>query len=228
MAAGRAAGPTEQCTHAFRVVRWVVAFGLALLVLLGYEVLANWNLARFGSGLAPMMLWTALDRRLPTIPWFVWPYSLYYVLVMLPVFLARRPWQLAEMVAAYVLVSAVAWVVYVLFPVKMDYPLLACGGISCRVLEGLYRVDGGVTVMPSLHAAHSVLAAAIFFTYRSRLAWPIALAAVAVCVAAVLTRQHYLLDVPPGILLGVAGWIVVRWIGGVARRSGPLSSPTTP
>lgn len=225
MTAGRSAGPTEQCTHAFRVMRWVAAFALALVVLLGYEFLADWNLSRFGSGIAPMMLWTALDRRLPTIPWFVWPYAFYYVLVMLPVFLARRPSQLVEMIAAYFLVSVVAWLVYVAFPVRMDYPELLCDGISCKVLEGLYRVDGGVNVMPSLHAAHSVLAAAIFFTYRSRLAWPVALAAMAVCVAAVLTRQHYILDVPPGILLGLVGWVVVRWIGNAARRLRP--APTT-
>jgi membrane-associated phospholipid phosphatase len=133
------------------------------------------------------------------------------------------------MIAAYFLVSVVAWAVYVAVPVRMDYPELVCGGISCRVLEGLYRVDGGVNVMPSLHAAHSVLAAAIFFTYRtyrSGLAWVVALAAAAVCVAAVMTRQHYILDVPPGILLGLVGWLVVRWVGNAARRLWPAPAAT--
>ena len=228
MTAGDAASTREQCTHSFRVMRWVAAFALALIVLSGYEVLANWNLGRFASGAAPMVLWTALDRWLPTVPWLVWPYAFYYVLVMMPVFLARRPSQLAEMIAAYFLVSVVAWGVFVLFPVRMEYPHLACAGISCRMLEGLYRVDGGVNVMPSLHAAHSILAASIFFTYRSRLAWPVLAAALAVCVAAVLTRQHYLVDVPPGVVLGLVGWVVVRWVGGAARRlwrPTPVTSP---
>jgi membrane-associated phospholipid phosphatase len=64
--------------------------------------------------------------------------------------------------------------------------------------------------MPSLHAAHSVLAAAIFWSYRNR-AWPlVALGAAGVCVAAVLTRQHYILDIAAGLALALVVWAVVR------------------
>jgi len=83
------------------------------------------------------------------------------------------------------------------------------------VLLRLWSMDMGVNVMPSLHSAHSALAAVVFISYRNR-AWPlVAAGATAVCVAAVLTRQHYMLDVPAGIALAVAGWAVVRRVVGV-------------
>jgi hypothetical protein len=78
-------------------------------------------------------------------------------------------------------------------------------------------------VMPSLHAAHSALAAAIFVSYRSRL-WPLMVAgASAVSVAAVLTRQHFVLDIPAGIALAVVAWLAVRWGFGTLwpERGGP-------
>jgi membrane-associated phospholipid phosphatase len=133
------------------------------------------------------------------------------VLVMMPIFAVRRVRELSEVLTAYLLVTVTAWVMYALWPVRMEYPHLVCGGrFSCEILLRLWSMDMGVNVMPSLHAAHSALAAAIFFSYRSKV-WPlIALGAAAVSVAAVLTRQHYILDIVAGVALALVVWALVR------------------
>ena len=203
------------CSLRFRVMRWVSGFALALFVLVGYSWLSTWNVMRFTDGLPAQVLWTRLDRSVPMIPAAIWVYALYYVLVMLPMFAVRRVRELVEVLTAYLLVTVVAWGIYVVWPVRMEYPHLVCAGVSCEVLMRLWIMDMGVNVMPSQHAAHSVLAAAIFVSYRSR-AWPLMVAgATGVSVAAVLTRQHFVLDIPAGIALAIAGWLVVRW--GFAR-----------
>jgi len=209
------AEPGADCSLRFRILRWVSGFALALFALVGYTWLSTWNVMRFTDGLPSQALWTRLDRSVPMIPAAIWVYALYYVLVMLPMFAVRRVRELVEVLTAYFLVTVVAWGIYILWPVRMEYPHLVCAGVSCEVLMRLWIMDMGVNVMPSLHAAHSVLAAAIFVSYRSRV-WPLMVAgATGVSVAAVLTRQHFVLDIPAGIALAVVGWLAVRW--GFAR-----------
>lgn len=77
--------------------------------------------------------------------------------------------------------------------------------------------------MPSLHAAHAILAAMFFFSYRNRFAPLVLAGALMVSVAAVLTRQHFLLDVPAGLALGVAGWWLVRASFRPLREGRPAS-----
>lgn len=210
----RLPGVAEQpvdCSLRFRILRWVSGFALALFILVGYTWLSTWNVMRFMDGLPSQALWTWLDRSLPTIPSAIWLYALYYVLVMLPMFAVRRVRELVEVLTAYLVVTVLAWVGYALWPVRMEYPHLVCAGVSCEVLMRLWSMDMGVNVMPSLHAAYSTLAAAIFVSYRSK-AWPFMVAgATAVSVAAVLTRQHFVLDILAGIALAVTGWLAVRW-----------------
>ena len=225
MAAPEATGSTAtatvrpqeaRCALWFRVLRWAAGFALALVILVGYTVLSTWNVDRFlDGGLATRALWTRLDRAVPTVPEAIWPYGLYYVLVMMPMFAVRRVRELGEVLTAYLFVTVSAWVVYALWPVRMEYPHLVCGGrFSCEVLLRLWSMDMGVNVMPSLHAAHSALAAAIFWSYRSK-AWPvIAAGAAAVSIAAVLTRQHYILDIVAGVALALVGWALVRLVFG--------------
>lgn len=194
----------------FRTMRWALAFAGAIVVLGVYTQVSVWNVERFESGVPSHALWTAWDSRLPTLPWMIWPYSLYYFLIFAPIALTRRLVEVTEIMTAYLLVSAVAWTVYVFWPVRMVYPNLECAGLSCRLLEGLYHADGGVNVMPSQHAAHAILAAMFFFSYRNRFAPLMLLGALVVSAAAVLTRQHFLLDMPAGLALGVIGWWLVR------------------
>jgi len=195
----------------FRVTRWASGFALALLVLVGYALLSTWNVDRFtDGGMTTQALWTRLDRAVPLVPQAIWPYALYYVLVMMPLFAVRRMRELSEVFSAYLLVTFSAWLVYILWPVRMEYPHQACAGFSCQLVLRLWAMDMGVNVMPSLHAAHSVLAAAIFWSYRNK-AWPLmAAGAAAVSVAAILTRQHYILDIVAGVALALVVWALVR------------------
>jgi membrane-associated phospholipid phosphatase len=206
----------------FRTLRWALAFVGAIVVLGVYSRLSLWNVERFESGARAHALWTNWDTRLPTLPWMIWPYMLYYVLVFSPVALARRWVQIAELAVAYFSVTAVAWALYVMWPVRMVYPALGCGGLSCRILVDLYQADQGVNVMPSQHAAHAILAAMFCYSYRSRFAPLVLAGALLVSAAAVLTKQHYLVDVPAGLLLGVAGWWLVRTVFQPLREGGAV------
>jgi hypothetical protein len=206
----------------FRILRWICTFAVVVFLLSGYALLTDYNLQRFAAGRTHWSPWTRWDSRVPVAVWTFWLYILYYPVVMAPVFLVKTRRQLAEVLGAFVVVSLTAWICYVFIPVRMEYPALECTGISCRLLLTLHELDGGVNVMPSLHAAHSALAATIFWSWRSRLAPVMTVAALAITVSAVLTGQHYLVDMPIGLALGVGGWFAVRGLA-VARSAAPWS-----
>lgn len=199
----------------FRIERWVVAFTIGIFVLVGYFFFTLWNIGRMEYGpVEGIELWTAVDSLIPLWPHAFWTYILYYPLVLMPAFLARNRRHLLEMGVAYLIVTSVAWISWVILPVRMDYPTLACAGLSCEMLRGLYETDGGVNIFPSLHVGHSLLAASMFWTYRERVpAWVLSLVtfmAVAVSASTVLLKQHYIIDVPAGVLLGLGGWVLTR------------------
>lgn len=194
----------------FRIFRWVVAFSLGIIILTAYYFLTAWNVQRFEQGGEYITLWTYWDRKIPLAPWAIWLYILYYPVVMMPTFLVRNRAELFQMAISYLIVSAIGWLCWIFIPVRMEYPELSCSGFSCQWLRGIYDADGGVNVFPSLHVGHSTLAAAIFVSYRSPLRWVMVLAALAIAASTVLTRQHYLIDLPFGALLALSGWWTTR------------------
>lgn len=182
---------------------------MAFLVV-GYALIAHWNQSRFETARDPWTFLVRWDDRVPAVPWSIWIYAIYYPLILTPIFLVKDRVQLLEVLVAYFIVTIIAWTSFLLIPMRMAYPDLTCSGVSCSMLDHLYAVDGGVNIFPSLHAAHSVLAAAIFCRYRSRLSGLMILGASLVCIAALLTRQHYLVDLPAGVLLGLGAWAITR------------------
>jgi membrane-associated phospholipid phosphatase len=194
----------------FRIFRWVVAFSLGIFLLTGYYFLTAFNVERFERGDPYITLWTYWDHKIPLLAPAIWIYILYYVVIMMPTFLVRNKEELAHMALSYLLITVVGWLCWIYIPVRMEYPELNCTGYSCNWLRGIYDADGGVNVFPSLHVGHSTLAAAIYVTYRHPLRWVMILAALAIAVSTVLTRQHYLVDLPFGALLAIGGWWTTR------------------
>lgn len=214
-----------------KATRWFSAAALMAFLILGYALIAHWNQSRFENAHDPWTFLVRWDDRVPAVPWSIWIYVIYYPLILTPIFLVKDRAQLLEVLIAYLIVTVTAWISFLVIPVRMAYPDLTCHGLNCSMLEHLYSVDQGVNVFPSLHAAHSVLAAAIFCRYRSRLSGLMILGASLVCIAALLTRQHYLVDLPAGMLLGLGAWAITRRLSpvwsAIGERLGLLNLNST-
>lgn len=208
------ATPATRTEHApaglppFRVQRWVFAFGCGTFILISYLMLAEWNLARFASGTPPIRLDTWLDHHVPFVPQAFWIYIGYYLIAISPAWLARRWRDFRPMVIAYGVATALGWLGWIALPVRMVPPPLECAGFTCRVLLHFIDADGGVNVFPSLHVAHSLLAALFHLRQRSAARWLVVAGAVGVAASTVLIRQHYVVDIPAGLVTGAIGWLV--------------------
>ena len=201
-------GPHRTGDSSFRLQRWVFAFGCGTFILVSYLVIAEWNLSRFARGTPPIRLETWLDRQLPFVPQAFWIYIGYYLIAISPAWLARRWSDFKPMVTSYGVATALAWVAWIALPVRMVTPPLACAGFTCRMVLRFIDADGGVNVFPSMHVAHSVLAALFHLRQRSAARWLVVAGAVGVTASTVLIRQHYVVDIPAGVAAAAAGWAV--------------------
>lgn len=216
--------PPRSGASSFRVQRWVFAFGCGTFILVSYLVIADWNLSRFAAGTPPIRLETWLDRRIPFVPQAFWIYVGYYLIAISPAWLARRWSDFKPMVTSYGVATALAWVAWVAVPVRMIPPPLDCGGFTCRVLLRFIDADGGVNVFPSMHVAHSMLAALFHLRQRSPARWLVLVGALGVTASTVLIRQHYVVDIPAGVAAAAIGWFAALPVM-TPRDSGmPVSS----
>ncbi len=207
--------PRPSTAGSFLVGRWLFAFGVGLVILASYVWVGQWNLARFDRGIPSLSLWTGLDRRIPLVAGAIWPYLSYYLVALSPTFIATRWSHMVRMGIAYLAATLVATIVWIALPVRMIDVAPSCSGPSCWLLARLLVADGGVNVFPSMHVGHSVLAWLFYRHHGSRWTPWIGAAAGAVTLSTLLTRQHYLLDLPAGAAVGCLGW----WVADRVMRS---------
>lgn len=150
-----------------------------------------------------LSLETPVDAVIPFVPAFIFIYVLYYPWVIMPLFVVRTRDAFYRALAAFGLAQLIAQIMFVLFPASIERPSMAGQGLTATLVRFIYSVDLGWNLFPSLHVAHSVLVALLFGKYASRktACW-VWLGTLLISASTLLVKQHYLIDVPAGMLLG--------------------------
>jgi membrane-associated phospholipid phosphatase len=150
-----------------------------------------------------------LDRRIPLIPEFIWPYLLCYVFPFLPLIVVKDWHRFNKALLAIILANAAAFLVYFLFPIAFPRPDLGAS-LSDRVLALQFRYDfnPGANKLPSLHVTYAWIVYLVCLKqgqgrFREGL---IFLTAVLVSVSTLFVKQHILLDVVAGAAWAFAAW----------------------
>lgn len=164
---------------------------------------------------------TFIDRDLPFQPGWILPYlSMYLLLPLVPLF-ATRIEQLRRYTAGMAIMFVIAGVCFFLWPVHYPRPTLQPDApIFYRLVT---KIDQPVNSLPSLHAgltAFSLFFGARIFTDLSKSLRRTLLAIGWIWAALILygtlaTKQHYLADLPPGIILA---WVSDRLAWWDARK----------
>ena len=157
---------------------------------------------------------TDLDRAIGFAPSWIWTYQSVYLLMALVPWFADRADALRRYARGFILLSSIGFVCFVLVPIPAPRP----ADVPTTGMFGLLLMyDGTLNSFPSLHcglAAYTVLLAADLSRERLRshtrrwLLGLLTLWCLAICYATLATKQHYAVDLPPGILLG---WLCHRW-----------------
>lgn len=193
-----------------RLALWIVS----LCVIVFFYGIGKLELL-FEPTLLPL---TEVDHAVPFIPWTVWLYGTITWASMLAWLTVRERADAARLMATIGVASAACAVVFVLFPTTFPralYPLPE--GLDARTLAELAELrddDSPSNCLPSLHVALAWGIALSWTTWiRNRWLRPLPLIwAGVVSVATVTTKQHYVIDVPAGVVFGVAAFFAARRI----------------
>ncbi|MCY7296268.1 phosphatase PAP2 family protein [Alteromonas sp. a30] len=155
----------------------------------------------------------SFDEKIPFRPRWVWVYSFFYYPFIASIVLTVNDLkQFCYVVLNFLILLLCQLTIAYFFPVKTpphwrEYD--SKGSLSKRFLSLVHHFDKGGNCFPSMHVATSVLTALhiIYNVYGSFVidgVWVLVMPAL-IAVSAIYTKQHYLIDIPAGALLG---WLV--------------------
>jgi len=170
-----------------------------------------------------VMEWPAVDRAIPFLPWMVWPYTFWYVLIAYaftwtgwrdgPGFV-RFSWYIYGGMAS-------SYVIYLLFPngEALRPALASLGqGWDFDLLRWLYTHDTPQNVNPSIHVIDTL---GVWFALTRDRWWRehrgmralLAVVCLAIIASTVTIKQHSVLDVLGGLTWSGLWWVLIysRW-----------------
>jgi membrane-associated phospholipid phosphatase len=152
----------------------------------------------------------ALDGLIPLRPeWSIVYGSLYWTLIVLPVFVVREEEHIRRRFSAYLAVWLTAYACFWLYPTVAPRGHEVTGdGFAVWGLRALYGADPPYNCLPSLHVAHSFVSAFAISRVHRRAGLAAIGAAVLVGLSTLFVKQHYVLDVVTGALLAAAAWAI--------------------
>lgn len=198
----------------FGVERLKLILPKALVLAAGYQLTNRWHWRP--PALLPL---TALERAIPFWAWTVWPYLLLALSILLPCGL-RDEKLLRRTVIALLCAESLNFLIYLSFPTMYPRPSLVelqhADALTALACQWLWQLDPPNNCFPSGHITGPALGYWAFAQAQPRwrgLLWTLfALLAL----STLTTKQHYLVDLPAGLLTASIGLWLSRRIEPVA------------
>lgn len=145
-----------------------------------------------------------VDKNIPLIVYFIIPYLSYFpffVLGWVYLFFFSGEYYVS-FVISFGLIGLIANIIFVVFQTSAPRAKIESNDIHSRLLRWHYSLARPVNALPSLHVAHSICVG-IFLALEIPslfLLWYFISSLISI--ATLLTKEHYLLDVVAGLILG--------------------------
>jgi membrane-associated phospholipid phosphatase len=151
----------------------------------------------------PRRFVSPIDERIPYIPGWSWVYSfLYYPAILYLNLIAGSPGHFTRMAFSFIVLLAMQLACFTLYPVATPAHWRRepeSGARSERFLKFVRNFDAETNCFPSMHVSVATLTA----LHAQATLGPVAFAfPLLIAVSCALTKQHYLIDLPFGALLG--------------------------
>ncbi len=205
---------------------------LPLILTLTCNNVAYFGTRLFMSGKEHYNLSNALDAKIPFLPWTITIYWGCYLFWLVNYIIGCRQEQeeAFRFLGADLFSKMVCFVVFVVFPTTNTRPTIEGHSIWEEGMRLLYQIDAADNLLPSIHCLASWLS---FIAVRKNEKIPkwyrVAsfLMAASVCISTLTTKQHVLVDVAAGVVLGeFSYWFVgksgfSKWYMDVMRKLEP-------
>jgi membrane-associated phospholipid phosphatase len=166
----------------------------------------------------PIEFKTHADDKIPFRPQWIWVYSgLYYPVIIFLVFTMRSFAQFNYTAFNFLLLLAMQVTVFYVFPVRTperwrSYDVTSSP--SARFLGFVQKYDGRPNSFPSMHVSVAMLTSLHLYQNIAQDVGPYAylsfLFPVLIATSSLYTKQHYVVDLLPGVMLGYANFELYR------------------
>ena len=188
---------------------------VCLALMLVFQVLAFYATRLLLPYLPVHTLSLPLDRMIPLVPEWVSIYCLAYVswLVSGLIILSQGKEHAYRFTAAYAIAMLISAVIFLAWPLKLEWPEVTRNDFFCRLLRGIYSADQPNNLCPSLHVLAS------YFCWRGMWGCPRIpkwlkgfnlVFLVLVCLSILFVKQHLSIDIPVAFLVGEAALQAAR------------------
>lgn len=182
---------------------------VASVYLLSTLLYLKTNRLAANAGRAIVFKWAA-DDRIPFVPFFVFPYFAWFLLVagvfLWLVFDRSQGRRIDRHTTAIVLAMAVSALIFLVFPTHVPRPELTGGDLPTRLVRVIYAADEPYNCFPSLHVAIALINGLALFRYGPHRIWfrlSVTLLVILIILSTILIRQHYLPDLAGGLALAL-------------------------
>jgi fatty acid desaturase/membrane-associated phospholipid phosphatase len=179
-----------------------ILVALGLLVTIPYFATQYYPL--FAAKMVPV---TALDRVIPLWQPAVCIYLTLYLLLVLPLLLARESGELRKMAFGFAWITVISHLFFAIWPTAIP-PLVSWPQITNPILRMVFLVDTSRNALPSLHASLAIYcalcSARLLKSWKTRTAvwiWTFLILA-----STLLAKRHVFLDLVAGVSLGVIAY----------------------
>src|SRR6266850_4604372 len=148
---------------------------------------------------------SSIDRLIPLVPVWAYVYGAIYSVAVVPVFIARDLRVLRRIALGFIGINLIAALVFLGFPTRMERPpliWLPAGSFTQWTMGLIYALDPPVNCLPSLHVANAFYVGSVARSFDRRVGRFMFALAFLIAFSTLLVKQHYLLDVVSGALLG--------------------------
>ncbi len=184
-----------------KITDYAVNLILSVFLIVGVYQFYFW--CQRNSVASPRELKLRVDEWIPYWPSWVWIYScIYYPLILYLNFVLESSRQFTHVAVSYMLLLALQMAFFVLFPVATPEHWRAINRrrtLSERFLAFVQRFDARSNSFPSMHTSVAMLTALHLVPHLGALAFAFP---VLIALSCMFTKQHYVIDLPAGALLG--------------------------
>ena len=152
-----------------------------------------------------LTLSSSLDRWIPLVPAWAYVYGAIYSVAVVPLFIVRDARVLRRVALGFMAINLLAGLVFLAFPTRMERPEwvgLPAGSFTQWSMGLIYALDPPVNCLPSLHVANAFYVGSVARSFDRRVGRFMFALAFLIAFSTLLVKQHYLLDVVSGALLG--------------------------
>lgn len=205
-------------------IRSALAWAIALSTyFFGIYFACNWIVSKRAGVPSLFFAW---ELRLPFVPAMIVPYLSEDLFFFFAPFLCQTRVELRQLGLRLTLAVNVAAVFFLLFPLHAGYSRHAVDGLDGLLFALLDALDRPYNLVPSLHLAVLVVLWATYRRHLRGLLRPVMQAwFVLIGVSTILTRQHHLIDVGTGLVLGAICLYLVPASSLRNTARPPLSAP---